>query len=363
MTYKIKFQHEKNNFFGISKEDIYFDDMDKNIINLINEMNISNYYVIALYMSIEIEHDLEIYKFIKKLIKNNNNLHLKILFLNAREGITYKYNLNNMCDRLHKDFKIPYNDMIVISGACHQFDSPIISCNALHIAFCRNTILDFKDITKNPTHHFISLSKVPRNHRVIATGRLLERNLERYGYISCGSNGQEVSYNNLIPKKFLNAFPLYLDGVHAGYTNKERDGSNEKINGAFINLVLETGYEENERWSVPLLTEKTAKPFSWGQVPIFVSHHNTIPYIRELKFDLFDDIIDHSYDDEVNPIKRIFKSVKQLEKICEKPLEYWIDYKKNNIDRFIKNRKIAEDLHNGVADCIFKNKFELAIRC
>ena len=360
MTYDI-IRYTKNNFVGVTLMDISFNETDRNIIDLINQQDISNYYIIAINFNLAVTHNFEIWKIIEKLIKENNNLHLKILLINSREALTYKHDLNEICDTLHKNFNIPYNDIMIVGGACHQFDSPIVNCNSLHIAFCRDTILDFKNITDDPTHHFISLSRVPRKYRVITTVRVLERNLEIYGYITCGSSTIDVNYNNLIPKKLIGRFPILLDGVFGEGTTKERDGSNKKINGAFINLVLETGFEENERWSVPFLSEKTAKPFSWGQVPIFISYHNTIPYIRELGFDLFDDIIDHSYDDEINPVKRIFKSVEQLEKICKKPLEYWIDYKKNNIDRFIKNRKIAENLHSGGADEIFKNNFKIAI--
>ena len=91
------------------------------------------------------------------------------------------------------------------------------------------------------------------------------------------------------------------------------------------------------------MTEKSTKPFALGQVPIFISCYNSLSTIRSYGFDLFDDIIDHSYDNELDPHKRILLAIDQLEKICKTPLQYWVDYKEKNIDRFVKNYKIVTD--------------------
>ena len=88
---------------------------------------------------------------------------------------------------------------------------------------------------------------------------------------------------------------------------------------------------------------------------------STLLPLEDFPFDLFDDIIDHSYDNEINPTKRIFMAVKQLEKICYTPLDFWKKYKKSNLDRFINNRKIAEDLYNGGTYQLFKINFETAL--
>ena len=361
MNYNI-IRNLDNNLVAISKNKNDF----LKTIELIKKQDILNYYIIAIDTNKFVQYDHEIWNTIKQLIDENiNNLTLKILLIDSNEGQTYKYDLFDMCDTLHNNFNIPYNNMIIIGIALHQFDSPVINCNLLTIAFCRESILNFKNITQEPMHHFVSLTRLPKKHRIIATIRLLEKNLEKHGYISCGcdSTNNELSLNNynIIPKKFIDRFPMYIDGVIEQYSHKQTDAINEKINGAFINLVLETGFEDNIAWNVPVITEKSAKPFFWGQVPIFVSYHNTIPYIRKLGFDLFDDIIDHSYDNEINPTKRIFMAVKQLEKICYTPLDFWKKYKKSNLDRFINNRKIAEDLYNGGTYQLFKINFETAL--
>ena len=44
------------------------------------------------------------------------------------------------------------------------------------------------------------------------------------------------------------------------------------------------------------LSEKSFKHFAWHQIPIFNASKGHIEVVRSLGFDLFDDIIDHSYD-------------------------------------------------------------------
>jgi hypothetical protein len=71
---------------------------------------------------------------------------------------------------------------------------------------------------------------------------------------------------------------------------------------------------------------------------------NHVQILRAMGFDLFDDLIDHNYDEEISPYKRIKLVIDQLEKICRTmTLDDIQTYKRNNMDRFIRNRKLAED--------------------
>ena len=47
-----------------------------------------------------------------------------------------------------------------------------------------------------------------------------------------------------------------------------------------------------------------------------------------------------------DPIARIDAVVNQLEKICQWSIDDCIDYKKQNMARFIKNREIAQELYD-----------------
>lgn len=298
---------------------------------------------------------------IKSSIELFYKTNIKIILLDTGEGQSYKKELKFFCDHLNETFKINYSDVIILNANLDKTDEKVKKCTIMYIAFPPHLRLTSFDIDTLPTHHFISLARTARNHRISATVKILEKNLESYGYLSCGSISENNSIDKtIIPEKFHSRFPIYLDGVVNSLSKIY--SNNEKINRAFVNFVLETGFETNEKWSVPMITEKTTRAFVYGQVPIFVIYKNTLEFVRSLGFDLFDDIIDHSYDFESEPEIRINLAVNQLEKICAKPIEYWVNYKKNNIERFIKNKEIFDKLQNGLYLKMFKDDLIKALQ-
>lgn len=270
------------------------------------------------------------------------------------EAPTYKYNLKSIISVLSVILKIPQSEFIILSGALHQFDAPVKNSPSLmifgnHIT-SENTIID-----TIPTKHFISLSRIAKHHRILGTIEILERNLKDYGLISLGSGyytDPSENYFGNIPEKYKNIFPLHIDGIITeGETNiLQYNTSGGLFLQAFLNVVFETSYEheviKQSGWNVPFLTEKSAKPFIWGQVPIFIAYEGTVKYLKDYGFDLFDDIIDHSYDNEKDPINRIRLAIDQLEQICSKSINYWQDYKKENLSRFKSNRNTMETFNN-----------------
>lgn len=283
---------------------------------------------------------------------NNSNKKIIVVLESILEAPTYKYNLGTIIYKLSRMLDIPESDFIILGGALHQFDSPVK--NAVSYMIFGNHITSENEIVDTiPTTHFLSLSRLAKHHRILGTIEILERNLKNYGMISLGSgyyNEPAENYYGDVPEKYKNVFPLHVDGtITKGPTNLLQYGtSNGLFLKAFSNVVFETSYEYDvigrSGWNVPFLTEKSAKPFSWGQVPIFVTYQHTINYIRELGFDMFDDIIDHSYDSEYDSYLRIKLAINQLEKICNRSLEYWQSYKKENIIRFESNKNIMKEL-------------------
>jgi len=68
-----------------------------------------------------------------------------------------------------------------------------------------------------------------------------------------------------------------------------------------------------------------------------------------MNFDMFDDVIDHSYDKENCIENRMNMILEQLKKVCEKDLGYWEEFILNNKQRFHHNQqhviRISEHLH------------------
>jgi hypothetical protein len=60
-----------------------------------------------------------------------------------------------------------------------------------------------------------------------------------------------------------------------------------------INIVTETQYDP----PVGIITEKTQMAFAAQQIPIIIGYKGIIDQCRKMGFDMFDDLVDHSYDD------------------------------------------------------------------
>jgi hypothetical protein len=77
-----------------------------------------------------------------------------------------------------------------------------------------------------------------------------------------------------------------------------RAATNQKDPGHVLFQSLLSIVNETNDFSIPniQLSEKSFKVFAWHQIPIFMASPKQVDTIREIGFDMFDDIIDHSYD-------------------------------------------------------------------
>lgn len=296
------------------------------------------------------------------------------IFLIDGVGASLNYNVfQEKLDYIAQQTNTQVKDFLLLSAAPIQNDINMKYCFTTDIAFA------YRDIVKNdcgllPNYHFVSLARIAREHRIVATLEILNRNLKSYGNMSLGSGQYNSTRKNPIDevifhslpikfreyfrlthhKKYDNLFPMYIDGKIDNFSNdstKMMNTTDEKITTAFINFVMETSVEPifdpqlklpGFEGFLPFVTEKSIKPFAYGQVPIFVSFYQNVSYLREFGFDLFDDIIDHSYDDEPDPLTRIKMCVDQLEKICQWTLDDCRKFKLDNMHRFVNNQKILQ---------------------
>jgi hypothetical protein len=122
------------------------------------------------------------------------------------------------------------------------------------------------------------------------------------------------------------------------------------FNNSYINITTETNYESPY---IVHITEKTFNPFNFYQIPIFVATYQHVRYLRELYgFDMFDDLVNHSYDDEIDNGKRLFMIVDEIKRLNENP-QIVKDFYINNKDRFFKNREIIFEIMNDKKDYNF----------
>ena len=281
----------------------------------------------------------------------NNNLKLKILIDATFEAPLYRNNLTKYCNFLIDLLDISLLDIIIFGVGEHQYEDNI-NFSVSNTDCIMKELFENTTATILPHHHFVSLARVAKPHRLYCTTEMIDRDLIKFGKVSLGSgfhvNAGENLILNFLPEKYLNKFPMFIDGLILG--QEQYKGISPDIHGAFVNIVHETSFDEsysymtfhNIIWHQPCITEKSIKPMAWGQIPIFIACKNHDSYMREFGFDLFDDIIDHSYNQELDPEKRIILAINSLEKLCSKPIEYWQQFKAENIQRFVKNRELSK---------------------
>lgn len=120
---------------------------------------------------------------------------------------------------------------------------------------------------------------------------------------------------------------------------------------SYLNIVTESLFEDT--WNSIHITEKSFRPFHFYLFPIFVATHNHVKTIRDnFGFDLFDDIIDHSYDNEPNQKTRLKMILDEIIRI-HKNKNKFIEFYKNNQDRFEKNKQIIKELSNNDSDFLY----------
>jgi hypothetical protein len=120
---------------------------------------------------------------------------------------------------------------------------------------------------------------------------------------------------------------------------------------SYVNIVTESSFIDSE--SVVHITEKSFRPFYFYQLPIFVSSHNHVKYLKEIYgFDMFEDVINHSYDDVVDDRNRLFEIMKEIKRLDENKEKIKEFYKKN-YDRFEKNKNIIFNILKNADDYKF----------
>ncbi len=120
----------------------------------------------------------------------------------------------------------------------------------------------------------------------------------------------------------------------------------DTFRNSFVNITTETNFITEDVH----ITEKSFKPFFFYQIPIFLSSAFHVKNLKEIYgFDLFEDVVNHDYDNETNFKKRFSLVCDEIERIYnnkDKIKKFII----NNQDRFLKNSEIVSNIINDKAD-------------
>lgn len=210
------------------------------------------------------------------------------------------------------------------------------------------------DKNLDSTNSFISLNRNPRFHRAMAIYIMLALDLDKLGMISClfknslhylndvhfWEKSQEIQ--NLIDigiEKIAHGRFLSKDDINIYHKERPNDNAANFKNKlchyyreTFIEFVNETSFTEEYF----LITEKTLNSVYGCNFPIWLSSAGTVEFLRDIGLDVFDDIIDHSYDKIKDPSLRVHRAIRDnldLLRDIEKTKIIWNKHK----DRFEKN--------------------------
>jgi hypothetical protein len=209
---------------------------------------------------------------------------------------------------------------------------------------------------------YLSLNRGLRSHRAALASLLHGLDINQSGLISCmfkDNISDLLAYlqweftaeQETIKNVLCNGFDLLKNTEIKLSTDRETNGAYpNSANGnnfktslinyykeTFVEIITETSCTEQ----CFNLTEKTLNSIYGKSFPILISSPGVVAFLRAMGMDVFDDVIDHSYDTIKNPIDRIYQAVySNIELLTDnaKVKALW----KQNEHRFIKNIDFAK---------------------
>jgi hypothetical protein len=211
---------------------------------------------------------------------------------------------------------------------------------------------------------FISLNRNPRAHRLVLLSYLFGNKYNQQGHITFLGQRQTV-----LPSCILDRISWQFDDCHSkaresiisGYkkiynnpdlavidsdavyssTNDNVDNFVKRLSLDYQNSFVEIVNESSFTDPAYLITEKFLNSVYACNFPIIMSGVGAVDHLRQIGFDLFDHVVDHSYDLIANPIDRIISAIESNKQILLDP-----DWAKQawsaNVDRFRYNVDIAK---------------------
>ncbi len=240
------------------------------------------------------------------------------------------------------------------------------------------------DIT-NRSVHYLSLGRLARQERIYFTKKLLDnQELFNKGIVTCGwgdssTNVWKDEFNKsnlrlILDDNDICKFPLSL-----GHSDLQQHSFADEFKRAIFNVVQESSIGADPRshsdmyrpvpasWLTVssdriFFTEKTAKAFLMNQIPLLIAAPGMVQVLRNMGFDMFDDIVDHSYDKEDNILKRcdmVYEEINRL--VNQNTINGWnkILQERRLQFRFFNNheniRKVAHSVSKNISTWVNEN--------
>lgn len=318
------------------------------------------------------------------LLKNNPNFNLIL----SNDAESDEDILIEALDVVFKNMGIDTNKIIVINCNENNYElkkklnSSIIthSTNNGKFAYANELTRFPYQFEENRNFLFMTYNRMPKCHRFALLVYLMHHNILDSidwswlrGYelskIYSGRESDFIQYLNLcsLPKEFFKfekeiktlfdvqiRKSIYEIDCQVDYPpfkiDTEASYSNNAYKNSYINIVTETNFNKND---IILTSEKSFIPLFFSQIPIIMASANHIKKMKDrYKFDFFDDIVNHSYDSELNHQKRFEMIIEEILRLSTKKEEI-ANFFKHNKSRFDRNVQIFEEMKTDKTDYNF----------
>jgi hypothetical protein len=195
------------------------------------------------------------------------------------------------------------------------------------------------------THKLIVLMRRPSLSRCHIAKRLFRIFDPEHLIISLGTHEGYVS-EELKQIILPHPWPLIVDATIADQVTQHKV-QHTKFYTAPVQLIPESSSQIDPGvWTSQFITEKTYKALSWYQFPIWYAVPGLVSRIRDMGFDVFDDVWeDHTYDKIEDPWVRMVQVLIQIQRVCKLDT---IQMRVDMWERLKNNAVLVKTIHNNV---------------
>lgn len=215
------------------------------------------------------------------------------------------------------------------------------------IQFYNQKLNSYNSLSKK----FLCFNGRPDTHRWYTLQKLYDEKLLDSGFISFLNRYGQIE-NQVSFDKFQTLYSGNVDYARSIFLNKTLltlDKSNEQIHkndrthsdflyiNTSISLITET-YADSRPGC--FITEKSWKAIANCHIPVWIAQKGIVSAFKNMGYDVFDDIIDQSYDRISDPSKRWDAAIQSLKTYLDEDLKF----ENSLVERLLNNQRKFLDL-------------------
>jgi len=144
----------------------------------------------------------------------------------------------------------------------------------------------------------------------------------------------------------IDASPIYFDVAHPLVTTPPNTTIDQYQTQFYKKIAVDIVTESVLAYPYPYITEKVLRPFACKRMFVYVGPHGVLKMLQDKGFETFGDIIDESYDNIEDPVKRFKKIVEVVNDVVGMPLATLKNYFKKNQGKFERNLQVLSNIEH-----------------